>query len=106
MAIVVPPGKVKDYLLNRSHPEGRAKARFFLSRGFSIDNTARMEAALATHASSAVLVKRARHPDGVKLTYECKIETPDGSGPCVRSVWIEDKVTGDTRLVTSYPFEK
>jgi hypothetical protein len=37
-AAIIEEAKIKEYLLNLSYPDGRGKAIFFSSKGFSIEN--------------------------------------------------------------------
>jgi hypothetical protein len=52
---VVDLRKIKDYLLSPTHPEGRAKARFFIRHGFSTDRPEELALAFIRHAKEGAL---------------------------------------------------
>lgn len=64
---VIPPEKVRDYLLSSSHPVGRFKAIFFETLGYTDETWERLEADIRT-----------------VLTNEAKIRRKDGIRPKVR----------------------
>ena len=68
--------KVVGYLLNRSHPEGAAKARFFEALGFSVDQWQTLAHALRriTEESPATASMVSSH--GQKYIVDGTIETP------------------------------
>lgn len=92
--------KVRLYLLNINHPVGGPKARYFLAHGF-------LDAEWQVLGSTL-----RRHPiDGTEqtdyeldLTIRCPVQTPDGSNPCIRTVWMV-AAEASPRLVTAYPAE-
>lgn len=49
------------------------------------------------------------HPEGEKLIYKCMVAAPDGTQPCIRTVWIRSVIRSaegrrtNQRLVTAYP---
>jgi hypothetical protein len=100
---VIPRAKLEDYLLNSSHRHGAGKARFFLARGFRRDEYLQLDFALRTHVNTAreVLVRRDR--EALKRVFECFMTCPDGTRPCVRSVWLGLLGTAELRLITAYP---
>ena len=102
----IPNAKIKSYLLNRDHPQGQGKARFFAGIGFSLEQSERLESALKEHTASAGLVSTSESYGGEsKLVFQCEIKTPSGKKPCIRSVWIQELQTDRLRFVTAYPFE-
>ena len=95
--------KLKDYLLSLTHPEGKAKAKFFKLFGFSEEKPEQLETSLRMHGQTRPVVETKVTEHGVKHILECNIQTPDGRNPCVRSVWIVDRGKAVPRLVTVYP---
>lgn len=92
------------YLLDLSSENGRAKARFFLSFGFTIDEWRVMARALQQHASDHEVTKTdERPPFGMHYIIEGALHTPDGRNPAVRVVWIIDEGDDIPRLVSAYP---
>jgi len=63
---VVPLDKLTDYLLNESHPQGRAKARFFRQFGYTLANATDLAAALLNHVHEHGIVKEAPSPFGMR----------------------------------------
>jgi hypothetical protein len=94
--------KIIEYVLNPQHPDGAAKATFFLSRGFSISDWKKFAIALKEHGRSQVVTAREQTAFGDKFIVECTIVTPDGANPCILSVWIVEE-SRPPRLVTTYP---
>jgi hypothetical protein len=43
---IIPPEKLRDYILSSSHPVGKFKAAFFKSLGYSGDNWQQLEAGI------------------------------------------------------------
>lgn len=103
MRFYVHPDKVSRYLLSPTSPAGTSKYLFFRRFGFDRDVPGLLIEALLNHPNTATLRRVLGHPEGEKLVYECGIDTPDGRHPCIRSVWISNRVAGVIRLVTAYP---
>jgi len=94
--------KIRRYLLNTTHRDGGSKARFFLARGFS--DAAWRDFAMAIRRrpiDNPILIGEATDY-GLKVTVQCTLSTPDGSHPCIRTVWMQED-TMAPRLVTAYP---
>jgi hypothetical protein len=101
----VSPSKATDYLLSRTHPVGRGKARTFLAVGFNETNPSELEEALLSlaHTEDVSGVERSVH--GTKYVIDGEIETPSGRRLSVRTVWIIEPGTQVPRLVTAYAAE-
>ena len=95
--------KLRKYLLNLDHPEGGPKARFFLNRGFTLTGWQELGKAIVAQgvANSVVEVKDAKF--GRRFIVECSCPTPDGSNPCIRSVWEVSPNDTRPRLITAHP---
>lgn len=100
--------KVPDYFHASVHPDKIAKylfvfrpkddkSKFMLSRGFLTTNIQEVEAALLKHVAINEVVSRRpianwNDPSGNTIAgynYEvrCTFQTPDGTNPCIRTVW-------------------
>lgn len=100
---IVSDAKLTDYLLNPEHPHGSAKAKFFLARGFSREDLATFEIAILLHANAHPVHSERLHARGVNRLIRCAMQTPDGTNPCVNTVWTQDHGTTVQRLVSAYP---
>ncbi len=104
--IVVEREKIAGYLLNRAHPYGASKARFFLEFGFQAGKWEELVQALRQHGQTHE-VKRARETGyGPRYEVEGQRHAPDGRSPQVRSVWQLDHGEVASRLITAYPLEQ
>ena len=97
--------KIVNYLLSLTHPDGRSKAQFFLSFGFSPDNWQELASALLAHAANHEAAKLETSPFGTRYISEGAIAAPDGRTPQICSVWFI--ATGEIipALVSAYPLK-
>ena len=102
---IIPQRKLTEYLLSRTHRDGRGKAAFFASFGFTIETWERLAEALRRHATEHDVAAIEATPFGMSYTVEGALLAPDGRWPLVRVVWFIE--TGETvpRLVTAYPLK-
>jgi hypothetical protein len=101
---IVPEAKIVRYLLDLTSENGKAKARFFLSFGFTIAEWQVLAQALIQHTIDHEIAKiDKRPPFGVHYIIEGTLRTPDGRNPSVRVVWIIDDDDDTPRLVSAYP---
>jgi hypothetical protein len=103
---VVARGKVVDYLLSDTHPDGRGKARFFAVHGFSPASWEALAAALRLHAVSHPVAEAVETPFGLRYVVEGELPTPDGRAPGVRMVWFVRTGRDVPELVTAYPMKR
>lgn len=99
---IVEERKILEYLLNLNHEEGRGKAQFFMSFGFTREDWGALRDALQRHAVHHLVSKNAGTPYGVNCCVDCSVETPDRRNPCIRTVW-ELKSEAAPRLITAHP---
>lgn len=97
---VIPEGKVKNYLLNSEHEDGKTKAKFFLDMGFDADS---LTVALLQHATSCEAVKTEETEFGAKYRVEGELPTPTGETPTVLSAWIIREGEDFPQLTSAYP---
>lgn len=95
--------KITHYLLNTSHPTGAAKAKFFISFGFSTANWAELKKALLNHPHNNSVTNQTSNPFGDKYEISCSLVTPDSRNPCIISVWIIEPPDPNPRFITAYP---
>ncbi|MEX2286896.1 MAG: DUF6883 domain-containing protein [Planctomycetaceae bacterium] len=101
----VPPQKLRDYLLNSSHPVGGPKARWFLALGYHPSRGERLEADLLeiVHNRSDYVEEQTRF--GMKYVVRGELDSPNGTRADVQTVWIVETNMTAPRLVTAYPDE-
>lgn len=100
---LVSEAKVTDYLLNATHALGKSKAAYFGRFGFSADRHVALLEALLAHPQNNPVVAVTTNAFGIKSVVECRLKTPDGRDPCIRSVWFLENQSKLQRLVTAYP---
>lgn len=100
---LVPGEKVTGYLLSPSHPVGRAKAKFFLTHGYSEEGASVLAEDLRRIAAVGRVVEEEHTRYGRKYVVEGTILAPRGTTIVVRTVWFAGREGGPPRLVTAYP---
>jgi len=97
--------KVTGYLLATAHPVGGAKARYFESRGYSIEEPQKLEDALRQVAAEGTVAKENATRWGIKFVVEGSVIAPDGNPLPLATVWIV-KESSVPVLVTAYPIAR
>lgn len=95
--------KIVEYLLSSSHPDGSAKARFFVRFGFSSEEWKIFAQALRQHGKAHDVSGSMESRHGRRYSVDGWLETPDGRNPNVRTVWVLAIRSKSPRLVTAYP---
>ncbi|RTL54400.1 MAG: hypothetical protein EKK46_08090 [Rhodocyclaceae bacterium] len=95
--------KIVEYLLNLSHVDGGPKAKFFQARGFNIGQWMTMRDSLLAQGRENLVTKTTQNQWGVRYQVDCNCPTPDGTNPCIRSVWEISVGAAGPRLLTAYP---
>jgi hypothetical protein len=95
--------KITDYLLSESHPDGRAKARFFQQFGFEVSRWEQLAHALLDVGTQSDVASSVESAHGVRYTVDGQMQCPDGRAPMVRTVWIVDRGKSKPRLITAHP---
>jgi hypothetical protein len=93
--------KLTHYLLDTNHRVGSPKARFFLGRGFRIDQPDVFAAALLTHATCPAVRVDTMH--GLRFVCDGPLACPDGTSPQVRTVWQQPPGGSTAELITAFP---
>lgn len=99
----IPPQKLSAYLLSETHAVGKAKAKFFRALGFNETNTSLLEQGLLTIAHGATAQDVVASPHGTKYILAGVLETPGGTSPRIRTIWILETGEERPRFVTAYP---
>jgi hypothetical protein len=95
--------KIVEYLLSPSHPDGSAKARFFVRFGFTSKEWKIFARALKQHGKAHDVSGSMESRHGRRYSVDGWLDTPDGRKPNVRTVWVLAKRSKSPRLVTAYP---
>lgn len=98
--------KITDYLLSSVHPDGKSKAEFFTQFGFRPEQWTVLATALRGHGARHPVVKVVESDFGTRYAVDGALESPDGSNPRVRTVWIIEKASTTPRLITAHPLEE
>lgn len=99
----VPDEKVVGYLLSEEHANGRSKARFFRSVGFTKAEAAALIAALLEVARTGSVTDRLQDEHGTRYVVDGSVETPTAHTIDIRTVWIVLEEEQRPRFVTAYP---
>lgn len=94
--------KVRGYLLSRTHPVGRFKARIFAALGFEETTTDAFIAEVRRIAAAGEVSEVEDTEFGRKYTVPGDLRGPAGVGE-VLTVWIQESGQTDVRLVTVRP---
>ena len=100
---VVDEGKLRDYLLSRSHPVGRFKADFFFRLGFQAEAWAALAERLKEFARDGEAEEATETEYGQKYLVSGTLTGPTGSSAQVVTVWIVPAGGDIPRLITVYP---
>jgi hypothetical protein len=103
---IIETGKLTNYLLSPTHPDGAAKAGFFVSFGFSLSAWQVLRDALIQHAVDHDVVSSRPTVFGRVFEVRGCLQTPDGRNPMVLVVWIVRNGSDQPRLVTAVPSGK
>lgn len=95
--------KIVDYLLATTHPVGGAKAAFFLSIGYRVEQWTRLRDDLADIVQNGEVIEAGATAYGLKMVVDGVVESPCGQMVVMRTVWISDGPDSAPRLVTAYP---
>ena len=99
---VITEEKIRDYLLNASHPVGGPKAIWFAAIGYSTENWQDLANDLLQVARISEDFTAKSSPFGVKYEVSGVLGRPGFQPALVRSVWIVEE-NDWPRLVTAYP---
>jgi hypothetical protein len=94
--------KIKDYLLNPNHPDGKSKAEFFIANGINLESIELFEELLKQQASVCEIAKIITTFYGIKYVFESSIKFPTGKSHNIRSVWIAGQNQKKVKFVTAY----
>jgi uncharacterized protein DUF6883 len=100
--VVIDPQKVLGYLLSRSHPVGRFKARVFEAVGFDVTTAHVFAEELRRIARTGDVFSEEEFEYGRKYTVVGELRGPAGAVR-VLTVWMQEPGAANVRLVTVRP---
>ena len=99
----IDPQKLHGYLLSKTHPVGRFKARFFAALGYAAERWQELEADLRFQHLTQDAQLAESLPEGQVFTIRAILKGPNAQSAVVLSVWFVAAAGGAPRFVTAYP---
>jgi hypothetical protein len=99
---IIPPEKVRDYLLNQEHKENRGKGRVLAALGYTPSNWQRLERDLREQHLTKDAVRGRPTPGGQTYVIIALLQGPAGSAN-MKSIWQFDFGSEAPRLLSLYP---
>ena len=103
---IIEDAKIQEYLLNLAHPDGRGKAIFFASKGFTLENIQEFREMLITQASHNPVSKLVQTEWGIKYIVTGPVKWQNQNEFNLTSVWIIENGESFPKLATAYPAPK
>mgnify|MGYP003444371614 CR=1 FL=1 len=103
---IIAPEKLRDYVVNLSHPDGESKARFLRVMGYEQKNWKTLEIDLRTQHLSQEVIPGQKSDYGEKYEVLAPLIGPNGKMRWLRSVWMIRKGESIARFITLIPEEK
>jgi hypothetical protein len=99
---IVPPQKLRDYILSPVHPIGRFKSVFFRGLGYSSDAYETLDADIRLLLVAEAELAEA-NKFGSKYLVRGLLTGPNGRSGLIVTVWIILSGEAEPRFVTAYP---
>ena len=103
---IIPPAKLRDYVLSTAHPDGRGKAEYLGRLGYSQEAYEQLETDLREQILSREAQEAGASRYGQKYEILGPLTGPSGTTAWVRTIWIVLMGEAVARLVTLIPAEK
>lgn len=104
--IIIEAKKLRDYLLDPTHPEGSTKARYLSEIGYNQENYHTLEVDLRNQHLTCDVQPGQVSIYGVKYEIVAPLVGPNGKKRIIRSVWMIRKGDTFSRLITLIPEKK
>jgi hypothetical protein len=95
--------KITGYLLNENHPQGRSKALWFQSFGFSLNRWREFSDSIQTLLQKHKGKRICKSTFGHRVVVWGFLEIPRGQKVQVTTVWQVERGILAPRLITAYP---
>ena len=99
---IVPPEKLRDYILSPVHPIGRFKSVFFRGLGYSAETYEKLETDIRSLLVAEAELGEA-NKFGSKFLVHGLLSGPNGRSGLIVTVWIILSGEVAPRFVTAYP---
>ncbi len=99
---IIPPEKLRDYLLSPSHPVGKFKAAYFRTLGYTSDNWERLEADIRIILDNEATAKE-HTKYGQKFEVRGYISSPSDRTVLLVTAWMLLNDENIPRFITAYP---
>ena len=99
---VVPPAKLRDYILSPSHPIGRFKSVFFRGLGYGPETWERLATDIKGLLDGEAELTETNQ-FGTKYVVRGFLTGPNGRSALIATVWIILNGKSEPRFVTAYP---
>ena len=103
---IIAPEKLRDYVVNLSHPDGESKTGFLRVMGYEQKNWKTLEIDLRTQHLAQEVIPGQKSDYGEKYEVLAPLIGPNGNMRWLRSVWIIHKGESIDRFITLIPEEK
>lgn len=101
--VIIPPEKVRDYLLSPVNPRTRGKPAFFRALGYTLEDWEQLRTALGDIARTCPAVPGQASEFGTKYEIRATITGPTGRQSAIRTVWIVNAGEDRPRFITAFP---
>lgn len=95
--------KLIGYLLSKTHPDGKSKAKLLRAVGFNETNIDILKQGLLSIAQNQDVNEIVSSQHGIKYVIEGNLPTPLGGSVFLLTIWIIDNGQEIPRFVTAYP---
>jgi len=99
---IIPPEKLRDYVLSFEHPIGRLKAAFFSSLGYNKEEWKTLERDLRTQHLALDVEEIIQSKYGTKYIIRGQLKGPSGISAEIISIWVVRIDEEIPRFVTAY----
>jgi len=100
---IIAPEKLRNYLLDTSHSDGKSKALFLKKMGYEKKNWQALENDLRAQHLTIDVTRRMQSIYGEKFIIVAPLRGPNGISRRVRSIWIIRQGETVARFVTLVP---
>jgi hypothetical protein len=103
---IIAPAKIRDYLLSEEHPDGRGKARYLASLGYSREEWERLDRDLRDQILPLEARAVGASAWGSKYEILGVLKGPNGRAAWIRTIWIVLRQETRPSLVTLTPWNE